>query len=162
MFADDPVAAVAEVVRELRPGGHYAAMPWGRQEQNPWLGLILDAVSDQFGVPFPPPGIRDPFSLDDPEELTRVLNAGGLLDVVVQTELTLKQAASLEGWWQRVPSSQARLAVAPAGMEPTVRDEIAERAPRYQAKAAVSKNEGISFDGTSLIASGSKPASPVG
>lgn len=161
MFADDPVAAVAEVVRVLRPGGHYAAMTWGPRDQNPWLGLVLDAVSDQFGVPFPPPGIRGPFSLDDPEELTRVLKAGGLRDVAVEAEVTPMRAASSEEWWQRVPSLAGPLAVALAAMEPTVRDEIAERALRSGAEAAVSEPEGISFDGMSLIASGSKPASPA-
>ena len=162
MFADDPVAAVAEVVRLLRPGGRYATMTWGRREQNPWLGLVLDAVSDQFGVPFPPPGIRGPFSLDDSEELARVLKAGGLHDVVVQTELTPMHAASLQEWWQRVPSLAGPLAIALAGMEPAVRDAIAQRALRSGAQAAASEPEGISFDGTSLIASGSKPSSPAG
>jgi SAM-dependent methyltransferase len=162
MFAEDPVAAVAEVVRVLRPGGRYAAMTWGRREENPWLGLVLDAVSDQFGVPFPPPGIRGPFSLDNSEELAGVLKAGGLHDVVVQTEVTAMHAASLKEWWQRVPSLAGPLAVALAGMEPAVRDEIAERALRSGAQAAVSEPEGVSFDGMSLIASGSKPPRPAG
>jgi SAM-dependent methyltransferase len=78
MFVEDPVTAVAEAARVLRPGGGYAAMTWDRRELNPWLGLVLDAVGDQFGVPFPPPDVRGPFSLDDVDELTSLLTAGGL------------------------------------------------------------------------------------
>ncbi|MGZ6565038.1 MAG: class I SAM-dependent methyltransferase [Solirubrobacteraceae bacterium] len=52
MFVEDPVDAVAEAARVLRVGGRYAAMTWDRRELNTWLGLVLDAVSDQFGVPF--------------------------------------------------------------------------------------------------------------
>jgi hypothetical protein len=54
----EPVSAVAEAVSVLRPGGRYATMTWGPRESNPWLGLVLDAVGDQFGVPFPPPAVR--------------------------------------------------------------------------------------------------------
>jgi hypothetical protein len=161
MFADDPVAAVAEVVRVLRPGGRYATMTWAQRQNNPWLGLVLDAVSDQFGVPFPPPSVRGPFSLDTPEELARVLNDGGLRDVAVQTVATPMHAASLEDWWQRVPSLAGPLAVALAGMEPAVRDAIAQRALGFGANAAESEADGISFPGASLIGSGSKPSSPA-
>jgi SAM-dependent methyltransferase len=84
MFVDDPAAAVAEAARVLRPGGSYAAMTWGPRAQNPWVGLILDAVGEQFGVPFPPAGVRGPFSLDDGAQLASVLEAGGLRDVSVQ------------------------------------------------------------------------------
>ena len=57
MFVDEPADAVREARRVLRPGGRYVAMTWDAREANPWLGLILDAVGEQFGVPFPPPGI---------------------------------------------------------------------------------------------------------
>jgi ubiquinone/menaquinone biosynthesis C-methylase UbiE len=78
MFVEDSVETVAEAVRVLRAGGRYAAMTWDRRELNPWLGLVLDAVSDQFGVPFPPPSVRGPFSLENAGVLTSVLRDGGL------------------------------------------------------------------------------------
>jgi ubiquinone/menaquinone biosynthesis C-methylase UbiE len=77
MFAEDPSEAVAEAVRVLRPGGRYGAITWGTREANPWLGIILDSVGEQFGVAFPPPGIAGPFSLDEPDKLAAALNGGG-------------------------------------------------------------------------------------
>jgi SAM-dependent methyltransferase len=88
MFVEDAVGAVQEAARVLRPGGRYAAMTWGPRDLNQWLGLVLDAVGEQFGVPFPPPNVRGPFSLDDAVLLTSVLRDGGLLDVQVETIAT--------------------------------------------------------------------------
>ncbi|MEO8969682.1 MAG: hypothetical protein ABI355_18750 [Solirubrobacteraceae bacterium] len=157
MFVDDPVAAVAEAVRVLRPSGRYAAMTWDRRERNPWLGLILNAMGDQFGVPFPPPNVRGPFSLDSVDELTSVLNAGGLQDVAVGVVKTPMRAASLNEWWERVPKLAGPLAMALAGMEPDVRKAIADRAMQAAAKAATQETDGIVFTGSVLIGSGLKP-----
>jgi SAM-dependent methyltransferase len=157
MFAEDPVAAVAEAVRVLRPGGRYAAMTWSRRDENPWLGLILDAVGAQFGVPFPPPGVPGPFSLAEPDELVQALESGGLRDVTVSTAPTPMHAASVDDWWQRVPSLAGPLAAALAAMEPAVRAAIADRALAAGASCAHQDKEGITFPGASLIASGAKP-----
>jgi SAM-dependent methyltransferase len=154
MFVEDPAGAVREAARVLRPGGRYAAMTWGPRELNPWLGLVLDAVGEQFGVPFPPPGVPGPFSLDDGALLTSVFEEGGLLDVQVETVATPMHAASLEAWWERVPRLAGPLATALAGMEPDVREAIAKRA--LGAGAAASRREGdqIVFAGSVLIGSG--------
>jgi SAM-dependent methyltransferase len=157
MFVEDPVGAVREAARVLRPGGRYAAMTWGPRDRNPWLGLVLDAVGEQFGVQFPPPNVRGPFSLDDEALLTSVLQDGGLLDVQVETMATPMAATSLEAWWERVPKLAGPLAIALAGMEPDVREAIAQRA--LGAGAGVSRREGdqIVFAGSVLIASGHTP-----
>ena len=52
MVADEPTAAPQPV---RAPGTLRGDDVLDRREQNPWLGLVLDAVGDQFGVPFPPP-----------------------------------------------------------------------------------------------------------
>jgi SAM-dependent methyltransferase len=157
MFVEDAVGAVQETVRVLRPGGRYAAMTWGPREENPWLGLVLDAVGEQFGVPFPPPNIRGPFSLDDGVLLTSVLRDGGLMDVQVETTATPMHASSLEDWWERVPRLAGPLAIALAGMEPDVREEIAQRALSSGASASRSEGEQIVFAGSVLIGSGHTP-----
>jgi SAM-dependent methyltransferase len=156
MFVEEPIGAVAEAVRVLRAGGRYAAMTWARRELNPWLGLVLDAVGDQFGVPFPPPNVRGPFSLADGAVLGSVLRDGGLEDVTVQTIATPMHAASLDEWWGRMPKLAGPLAMALAGMEADVRDAIAERAMRAGAEAAGREGGGLVFAGSVLVGSGHK------
>jgi SAM-dependent methyltransferase len=154
MFAEDGTAAVREAARVLREGGRYAAMTWGPREQNPWLGLVLDAVGEQFGVPFPPPNVRGPFSLDDAARLRSVLVDGGLAGVSTQAIETPMHAASLEAWWERVPKLAGPLASALAGMEPEVREEIARRALSAGERASRREGDQIVFAGSVLIASG--------
>ncbi len=157
MFVEDAAGAVREAARVLRPGGRYAAMTWGSRVQNPWLGLVLDAVGEQFGVPFPPPNVRGPFSLDDTTLLESVLKDGGLVDVQVQSIATPMHSASLQAWWERVPQLAGPLAMALAGMEPDVREAIEQRALRAGERTAERDGGQIVFAGSVLIGSGHKP-----
>ena len=127
MFAAEPGRAAAEIARVLRPGGRAAIAVWGPRAANPWLGLVFDAVSEQLGMPMPPPGLPGPFALGDAERLRRLLVDGGLVDVDVR-ELDVPLAApSFEDWWTRTSSLAGPLSALLAGMAPEATADLAAR-----------------------------------
>jgi hypothetical protein len=133
-------------------------MTWDRRDANPWLGLVLDAVGEQFGVPFPPPTVAGPFALADADALAALLEEAGLDDVQVEAFATPMPAESLDAWWERVPQLAGPLAIALAGMEADVREAIRQRALASAAAVAREEGDGIVLDGSVLIASGRRPA----
>ena len=152
MFALDPAGAVREIGRVLRPGGRVAIAVWGPRARNPWLGSVLDAVSDHLGMPVPPPGIPGPFSLDDADALAALFGGDRFEAVVVDEVSTPMQVGSFEEWWSRTLSLAGPLTTMLAALP-----DDAVRAIRARAEAAVGAYEtpsGFEFPGVSLLASG--------
>lgn len=155
MLVPDPAAAVSQIGRILRPGGRVVVTVWGPRAENPWLGVVFDVVSDQFGAPTPPPGLPHPFSLPDPGELAGLFSAAGLCDVVVSELATPYHAASLDEWWGRTaalagPLAQ-RLAALPDAAAQALRRKAGEAIGVYQTPA------GLDIPGLSLVASARRP-----
>jgi SAM-dependent methyltransferase len=156
-FTLDPARAVAEIARVLRPGGRSALATWGPRSANPWLGLVLDAVSAVVGRPLPPPGRPGPFALDDADHLAALLTAAGLDDVHVRAESVPMRVPSFDEWWARTPALAGPLAGVLASLPPVARDDIADRL-----RSTVAPYTGpagrLDFPGTGLLATGRRPA----
>lgn len=152
MFAVEPARAAREMSRVLRPGGRVAIAVWGPRADNPWLGIVLDAVSAQLGMPVPPPGIPGPFSLDDRDRLTSIVSAADLTDVNVSELAIPLRARSFEEWWTRTSSLAGPLARLVASLPEPAREELEARL-----RDAVTRYEtptGLEFPGVSLLAAG--------
>jgi SAM-dependent methyltransferase len=81
MFFSDPVAAFANIAQALRRDGRLVMMVWQAHERNEWSVAIAHALSgDGEFLPSAPLG-SDPFSLADPDTVTRTLGAAGFMDV---------------------------------------------------------------------------------
>lgn len=158
MLVPDPVRAVAEAARVLRPGGRAVVAVWGPRAANPWLGLLFDAVTAQTGMPVPPDGVPGPFSLDDAGRLAGVLADGGLAEVAVEQVPVPFAASSFDEWWEVVPALAGPLAGVLAGLPDGVRAGIRTDAAASLVPFAVDGG-GYEIPGVSLVGCGVAPSS---
>lgn len=82
-FFENPVAALRNMRKSLRPGGTMTMIVWRHIEDNPWLGLPKEVVLRHL----PPPGDNarscgpGPFSMADTGVVTRQLEIAGYTDI---------------------------------------------------------------------------------
>ncbi len=122
MLMADPLAALTETRRVLRPGGRVALAVWDALAANPWaLAPRLELLERGLAQP-PGPVAEDPreaddalhaaadaapagytpgpFGLGDPERLRGLLEQAGFTDVVVEAIDVAQRHPSFESFWE--------------------------------------------------------------
>jgi ubiquinone/menaquinone biosynthesis C-methylase UbiE len=86
MFFENPVAAMRNMRRALRPGGRFTMIVWRRIEDNPWLGAAKAIALEHL----PQPGADartcgpGPFSMADEDVVTAQMTAAGYSDITFE------------------------------------------------------------------------------
>ncbi|HZX56028.1 MAG TPA: methyltransferase domain-containing protein [Ilumatobacteraceae bacterium] len=155
MFAVQPERAAGEIHRVLRPRGRVAIAVWGPQHDNPWLGLVFEAVTSITGFPVPPPGIPGPFALGDVSRLRQILVDAGLVDVSIEELPTPLRSPSFEAWWQRTRAVAGPLTAMLARLDDRTTADIEEHLRR--AAAPYTSDAGVDLPGLTLLASARRP-----
>jgi hypothetical protein len=123
---------------------------WGPRARNPWLALVLDAVSEQTGQPVPPPGVPGPFSLDDSDLLADLMSQANLDEVQVAEVPMPARAGSFDEWWSRTTALAGPLAKVLASMPSPALEAIQSRL--RQATSTFQSADGLEFPGVALLA----------
>jgi SAM-dependent methyltransferase len=137
MFVPEPLRALQEVRRVLRPGGLLATAVWAGPAQNPWMTSVGFAavVNGVLSGPLPTePG--GPFSLGDPALLEKLAREAGFVDVDIEEVAFTRHYASAEEQFGLVrvlaPPIAAALAVADADQVDAVRRSAEEAVAAYR------------------------------
>ena len=84
MLMGDPVAALAETRRVLRPGGRVAFSVWGDPSSNPWASVPARALFEHTGETPPDPLSPGIFAMASEERTRELLDAAGLRPLRVE------------------------------------------------------------------------------
>jgi ubiquinone/menaquinone biosynthesis C-methylase UbiE len=84
MLMADPVAALTETRRVLRPGGRVTLAVWGGPERNPFFGMVVMAMVQAGHMPSPDPDAPGVFSMADEGRVAAALTTAGFERVEVE------------------------------------------------------------------------------
>jgi SAM-dependent methyltransferase len=100
MLMVDPLAALRETRRVLRPGGRVALAVWDRIEENPWFSLPGAELLERGLLVPPPPGTPGPFTLSDSARVRELLEHAGFTEIHVESVVLARRHASFEEFWE--------------------------------------------------------------
>jgi SAM-dependent methyltransferase len=118
MLLVDPETALREMRRVLRPGARAAVAIWDREEANPWMSVIRDALRERGLSPLPTPGQPGPFALAIPGAVEELFATAGFAEIEAEPLDVSFAAPSLDAWWEQTLAVSATTAKAVAALAP--------------------------------------------
>jgi ubiquinone/menaquinone biosynthesis C-methylase UbiE len=111
MLMADPLAALLETRRVLRPGGHLALAVWDALDANPWalaprMELIERGLAPASAKHTGDPGdgqvqyTPGPFALGDAERLGELLAQAGFTELLIDAIDVVQRHASFDAFWE--------------------------------------------------------------
>ncbi len=97
MFFQDPVEALVEMRRVLRPNGRLAIAVWDRLDKTPGYAAVAQILSDLFG-PAVAQSIEAPYVMGDTQQLAALFAEAGMPNAAIETIVGQARFDSVETW----------------------------------------------------------------
>lgn len=154
MLMADPLAALLETRRVLRPGGRVALAVWDAIERNPWAALPGLELRERGLAQAPVPGTPGPFTLGDAERLAELLEQAGFTEIHVERIAVEQLPSSFADFWETTldlsPSFHDAVLERPAAEIEEIRAALERRLEPYAAA-----DGSLAIPGSSLVAAAS-------
>ena len=100
MLMVDPLAALTETRRVLRPEGHVALAVWDAIEHNPWALLPGAELLERGLIEPPAEGAPGPFALGEKQRVRDLLESAGFDEVWVERLNLTQRAVNFDEFWE--------------------------------------------------------------
>ena len=154
MFFSDPIGALRELRRVLRPRARACFLAWGTFQQPYWQSM-MGVVHQNVGGPLLQPGGPDPFRFAKPGSLSAVLQNAGFSGVEEETRtVPWNWPGPVEEVWEQARAVavpfRPMLDRVPADMWPQIHAAV------HAAVAQYFDGEKVAFGASVVLASGAK------
>jgi SAM-dependent methyltransferase len=140
MLMADPVTALLQTRRVLKPGGRLALAAWAGPEHNLWSALPARELVSRGLLERPAPDEPGQFAWAEEGVIAERLEEAGFVDYEIAAVDFTVAYASPEDWWDSTRDMSMRFAGATAGLDETTLAEI--RAALAEAAAPFTDGEG--------------------
>ena len=155
MFFPDPVLALREILRVIKPEGTVSFAVWHEREANPFAYAVTDAVSRHIKMPPEDPDAPGAFRFAAPGKLARILTEAGAINIRERVlKFRIEAPISREEFWEMRSGTSGTLREKLDAMPDDLRLKIAN-----EVKEAVTEffpDERMSFPAQMLIVTGDK------
>lgn len=154
MLMEDPVKALTETRRVLRPQRKVALAVWGPPERNPYFMIPAISMIQRGHIPPPePPPAPGIFAMADPERTKALLREAGFSEVSVEEVALAFPLPSVEEYLEFVADTAGPLGLALRGLSDGDRAAIASDVE--DSLSRFTAGDGYDVPGVALVAVGS-------